>query len=244
MAVAKYALFGGAWLMGVCCAKMVVDAAKRPAPTPPLTVAAKPVPSLTSAMQIADTLDAYVQPRFAMLDNKNFGITRMVLPKHANVVHLRVDTQAEKEQMARINAAKHDYSIQMLHCAPVPGNDAKRVTPALQLLYFEPQPTARDKFGRITFLKWAEKIGLNCKAIESKAVMALPQLRAGKENRTEEGSWHVLMRPVQASKPECLSCHTTAKLGATLGVMVYAVRQTTRRKAADAQTIAAAGHGD
>lgn len=34
------------------------------------------------------------------------------------------------------------------------------------------------------------------------------------------------MRPVRASKQECLSCHTNAKLNATLGVMVYAVRTT------------------
>lgn len=60
---------------------------------------------------------------------------------------------------------------------------------------------------------------------EEKAIAALPQLMAGKQHHTADDAWAILMRPVPASNQERLNCHTNAKLGATLGVMVYAVRK-------------------
>ena len=38
------------------------------------------------------------------------------------------------------------------------------------------------------------------------------------------------MRPVLASKQECLGCHKGARTGDTLGVMVYAVSKEKRSK--------------
>ncbi|HLK57662.1 MAG TPA: hypothetical protein VKU00_13940 [Chthonomonadaceae bacterium] len=73
--------------------------------------------------------------------------------------------------------------------------------------------------------EFAELKQFDLQAEEQKAITALPQLMAGKEYRTEDKSWDILMRPVLASKQACLSCHTNVQPGATLGVIVYAVRK-------------------
>lgn len=51
----------------------------------------------------------------------------------------------------------------------------------------------------------------------------LPTLQRGQEFCKTKGGWTVLFSPVRASGDTCLSCHTSAKRGDTLGVMVYAV---------------------
>ena len=75
----------------------------------------------------------------------------------------------------------------------------------------------------------AKQVGLNRESLEKKAITALPKLMKGQEQQAETKDWHILMRPVLAAKQECLDCHTKAKMGDTLGVMVYAVRKTTRK---------------
>ena len=57
-----------------------------------LTSSAKPTQKLDSALQVAQTLDAYVQPRFEILRDRNFGIVRIVFREHAGLVQLKVDT--------------------------------------------------------------------------------------------------------------------------------------------------------
>ena len=74
-----------------------------------------------------------------------------------------------------------------------------------------------------------KQAGFSGEAVEKKTLAVLPKLMKGQEQQAEAKEWSVLMRPVLAAKQECLNCHTTAKLGDTLGVMVYAVRKTTRK---------------
>lgn len=60
-------------------------------------------------------------------------------------------------------------------------------------------------------------------ALEKAAIVALPRLRRGEKANLTVNSWFVALRPVRAAKESCLSCHTGAKRGDTLGVLVYAV---------------------
>lgn len=213
-------------LVASCAGKIYLDRKMYELPGEVLKSPARPTRKLNSAMQVAEALDAYVQPRFEILRDKNFGALRIVYRKHAGIVQLKVDAPREKELIANVNAAHRDYAISLLHCAPKPEQHVDAVTPTLQLLYFNQEQVASDWDLPSSFetMKAVTKHKLNWEAIEKKSIAALPHLMAGGEYRTGDASWTILMRPVLASKPACLSCHTDAKLGAVLGVMVYAVR--------------------
>lgn len=213
------------FLVASCAGKMSFDAWRYELPGEILSSSAPPTQKLNSAVQVAETLDAYVQPRFEILRDRNFGAFRIVYRKHAGIVQLKVDTPQEKELIANVNAVRRDYVISLLHCAPKPESNATTVTPRLQMLYFNRKQIIRP-FGGSSHsqsVNVAEEHELNFDKLEANAIDALPQLRKGKEYQTKDAKWTILMRPVLASKPECLNCHTDAKTGDTLGVMVYAV---------------------
>lgn len=216
-------------LIGGCVGKMALDKALYELPGEILRSSTAPNQKLASATAVAEALDAYVQPRFEILRDKNFGAIRIVYRKHAGVVQLKVDTDEEKQQIANINATDRDYAISLFHCAPKPNRTY--VSEKLELLYFNQNRLAQD-WDRPLFTAEAQKLvdknRLDFEALEKSAHDALKALQAGKEKRTKQGDWSVLMRPVLAAKPECLSCHKDAKPSATLGVMVYAVRNTKR----------------
>src|SRR4051794_3962769 len=79
-------------LVASCYGKMVVDHRMYELPGEVLKSPVPPTRKLTSAMQVAETLDAYVQPRFEILRDKNFGAMRIVYRKHAGIVQLKVDS--------------------------------------------------------------------------------------------------------------------------------------------------------
>lgn len=213
-------------LVASCYAKVAFDHRMYVLPGEVLKSSATPTRKLTSAMQVAETLDAYVQPRFEILRDKNFGAMRIVFKKHAGVVQLKVESPKERELIANVNATGRDYAICLLHCAPKPESSALKVIPRLELLYFNQQAIATDWDNRVNRTRPddAATYGLDWPKITLSAEHALHQLTIGQEKRTSMAKWDILMRPVLASNQECLSCHKNAKQGDTLGVMVYAVR--------------------
>ena len=156
-----------------------------------------------------------------------FGQFRLVTRKHAGIVQLKVESPKEHQLIANINATKNDYVVNLLHCAAIPPYSTVNIEPKLQMLYFNQEQLAPSTYmgsSQRTQPEVAEKHHFALESIEKKAKTALPTLMKGKEYRTQEADWSVLMRPVVASKQECLSCHNSKKIGDTLGVMVYAVR--------------------
>src|ERR1051326_8697679 len=131
-------------LFAGCCGKMYADWRMYELPGEVLKSSAKPTVELASALRVAQELDDYVQPRFEILRDKNFGAIRIVYKKHAGIVQLKVDTDREKEQIANVNAAKRDYAVCLLHCAPKPGHGNYKVEPNLELLYFNQKQVAAD----------------------------------------------------------------------------------------------------
>lgn len=223
-------------LVASCAGKMTFDNARYHLPGEVLKSSVNPTRQLDTAMKVAETLDAYVQPRFEILRDKNFGISRIVFRKHAGLVQLKVDTPQEQELIANVNAGNREYGISLLHCAPKPDHGIYSVTPRLELFYFNQQRIVSD-FDSYDYYRASNEDVMKAKqlldweSIEKKAIAALPILMKGKEYRAKDASWELLMRPVLAASQECLSCHTNAKLNDTLGVMVYAVRDVTRNAA-------------
>ncbi len=218
-------------LIGSCASKMSYDSWRYNLPGEVLKSPSPPTQALQTPLQVAQTLNSYVQPRFEILRDKNFGALRIVYRKHAGIVQLKVDTAAEQEKIANVNAAHRDYAISLLHCAEVPPYHDFRKEPMLKTLYFNQEMFANAQDDPFDRMREQEKkqTGLDSKAVEKKAIAALPKLRKGQEQYAETKEWGILMRPVLAAKQECLDCHTTAKRGDTLGVMVYAVRKTAQK---------------
>ncbi|MBC7529588.1 MAG: hypothetical protein H7308_18835 [Chthonomonadaceae bacterium] len=215
-------------LVATCTGKMAFDRASYILPGEVLRSSVASTKTLGSPMQVAEALDAYVQPRFEILRDKSFGAFRIVYRKHAGIVQLKVDTEQEKTLIANVNAAKRDYAIYLLHCVKKPMYHNEVVKPSLQLLYFNQEQLASEWASPSVdqSMENSARRGLHWMDIEKKVVSVLPRLMKGKESRTKDASWEILMRPVLALNPECLSCHKGATSGATLGVMVYAVRNT------------------
>jgi len=215
-------------LIGGCTGKMYVDQWMYNLPGPVLASTATPTQVPATAMQVAETLDTYVQPRFEILRDKNFGAFRIVYRRHAGLAQLKVESSREKELIANVNATKRDYAISLLHCADSP-EYSYRDRPSLQLLYFNQQRLVSDSgYEDLQDSTVVDKRGLDLAKIEKQSFAALPTLMKGKEHRVTQSGWDVLLRPVLASKQECLGCHESSRLGDTLGVMVYAVRATPR----------------
>ena len=212
-------------LVASCAGKMYVDDKMYNLPGEILKSPAKATQNLATAGQVAEALDSYVQPRFEILRNKDFGAIRITYRKHAGVVQLKVDTPQEKQIIANVNAANRDYAICLLHCVSKPPLDYWPTNPNLDLLYFNQQQviTNSDYYPPDTI---ATK-QLDFETIEKQAISVIPALMAKSEQRVLTRDWEVLMRPVPARRA-CLSCHAGAKNGDTLGVMVYAVRKTKR----------------
>ena len=234
MSVVKKVVFGclllPVALIASCFGKMELDEVMYKLPGEVLKSSASPTQKLETAMQVAEQLDAYVQPRFEILRDKNFGAFRITYHEHAGIVQLKVDTEKEKQQIANVNAANHDYAINLLHCGVVPNGRSYVDSPRLELLYFNDKAVVTASNYPGSSRDVTEKNHYKTDAFLDKALQVMPQLRAGKEYRSSNAEWETLMRPVLASKQECLSCHKSSKLGDTLGVMVYAVRRAKRNE--------------
>ena len=225
-------------LVASCFAKVSYDAHEYDLPGPTLISTARATQDLDTPWKVAEALDGYVQPRFEILRDRDFGALRIVFRKHAGVNQLKVNTDREKAIIANVNAAGRDYAVGLLHCAPTPRYETATaqttVTPKLGLLYINQEKVGSnwDRYYNTSQIKVAaESHRLDYEALTAESVKAVPGLLAGREHRSRVGSWEALMRPVLASKEECLDCHKTAKIGSTLGAMVYAVRMEKRQTA-------------
>lgn len=205
-----------------------------------LALPGQPAPSVSSpALKIAYLLDSIAQSRFQDTSMEVFGRSRMMVsPSYPKGQHNTRDSFAprnddEDQTLRTADALSRDYIVDFFHCAPVPpvplpfhqSASAALVSPELPseaplysttrlFVHIRPLPSALPM---LTSLH---------SRLRSEAVAALPKLRAGKEVKITSADWTVLLRPVLAAQSSCLSCHTTAKKGDTLGVMVYAVRST------------------
>ena len=176
---------------------------------------------------VANALDQYVQPRFNILRDKNFGMLRIVYRKHAGVAQLKVDSLQEQEIIANVNATKRQYAIGILHFS---GNPKVKINPnsaKLQLYYMNKARLITDvNYGSQGVSRdIANRNGIDLETLQEKAIAAMPDLMKGREKRLADGKWEVLLRPVLASRSDCLSCHTLAKQNSLLGVMFYAVQR-------------------
>ena len=186
------------------------------------TASATPA-SPQTPQQVADTLDSIIQPRFQRNAGR-FGVDRVLLAGHDTTYGLAAENRGERRKFHQVNAAHRPYMIAFLHCAHKPGQyvhsqergDGEAV-PYVEMLAAE--TATEDGVGNL----W----GWGDTHLDDVVTPELTALRQGTGVDKDYGNWCVVMRPVRALYPACLSCHAGAKPGDTLGVMVYAVDKNT-----------------
>ncbi len=192
----------------------------------------------SSPASVANALDKIIQPRFHK-DSGKFGITRMGLPGHTNALGLREEVAKDKSLLKAVKHSGHAYAIGFFRCAHKPGThfvqakDSEGVPP-------KPEPRLLNRYwtvgitkSRKYFSNGEDGVAENEAAqweknyqpsVEKACIKALPTLKQGKNVDTHYKNWFIAMRPIRATEEKCLSCHEGAKLGDTLGVLVYSVR--------------------
>ena len=218
------------------------DAAKTPAPT-----IAAPHPAKTAA-EVADRLDALLQPRFLERDEV-FGMDRIYLPLQAHQYHYRDANGAMRRQLlydlsgrgenekfliAEANAPKKDYMVGFLHGVNTLGKlgekkndqDFLRSRAAARnrlevLVAHEQSVTTGYLEGHNKLSAWAKD---TLPALEKALTASDVKAQNGQKTTDTVGAWVLTLRPVKA-QDSCLSCHGKAKKGDTLGVMAYVVKK-------------------
>ncbi len=223
------------------------------------TLPSAPVtPDAATPRQIADSLDAIMQPRFQDDRAGVFGTGRLVptVRGHIAVNYFQPNTDLEKKLWSQAMGTHRPFLVSFLHCAHVPGkfkdapasitypSQTVRVPTALPNSAAVPWMVARPSMDRLidqTFTPGPDWTNPNVRArvaaanqarqeiLQQVATDALPALRHGQSQEKMMGDWLVVMRPVRASKDSCLTCHVGAKRGDTLGAMVYAVSNTVNK---------------
>ena len=218
------------------------DAAK----TPALTIS-PPRPAKTAA-EVADRLDALLQPRFQE-QAEDFGLDRIYIPLNAHqytsrdaeghkfrqpLYSLIGRSAEEKRLLAEADAPQKEYVVAFLHCDSALGkpgdknpNRPRLRASASPLFYFETL-VVHDEKGEASLLEDRNKVALwfknNMPEAEKSLSDSAAKARRGEKTSDAVGAYFVALRPVKAQK-SCLQCHGKAKTGDTLGVMAYAVKK-------------------
>ncbi|MCX6367020.1 MAG: hypothetical protein NTX57_09970 [Armatimonadetes bacterium] len=187
-------------------------------------------------------LDIMFQKRFQKLVETQFGTGRMV-PVEKGMIHPRPltwpqefqpETTEEKRVTERFFAKGIVWRVGILHLRPVPRRPvgSPRLTLGTVELLIESRlsllPTRGDtsESSMKKYLEMLEKARNEEKVLMHQGSLArMEAATLGKPSDWQAGEWQLALRPVLAEKAECLSCHTDAKKGETLGALVYMIRQ-------------------
>ena len=201
-------------------------------------------PAMQSQRQVADDLDKIVQPRFQDASAGKFGMSRLVPAVNGHQAvgfqgYFRTENPTEAALLARADAANRPYVLAFLHCAHVPGKpDAETPSPTFTLSspVLPRLITITVRGGTLKSRHYGFSDGMTIRyvretepALQSAALRVLPSVMKGRNAQATSDHWTLFLRPVRALHSSCLTCHTTAKYGDTLGVMVYAVGDTVRK---------------
>ena len=178
-------------------------------------------PSARTPLQVALLLDSMVQPRFRR-NAGQFSVDRVIVGGHDDVYDLAAHSGTERRALRRVEESRRPFVIAFLHCRHKPGANVGSTKPQEAGQSFSPYLSSlaagtKTETGADQLREWADT------KLEKAVLPSAPQLRQGKMGQADFGNWLVVMRPVVASRVSCLGCHTGARRGDTLGVMVYAV---------------------
>ncbi len=199
-------------------------------------------------------LDAYFLPPFQETLTGEFGMGRLRPKSRGHTksrdsfpVALQrmdsgriVDPNGPAQRLAKeAKSLRVELRVAMLHLRTLPDSYSSSGLVPLkgslaQILVESPEPrlvvdkdsTPQERSRlMIPFSKHLEKARRDEEALLNDAILfKLNEARSGKEVTFTEKSWKFVLRPIRAESATCLSCHTDAKKGETLGALVYMLR--------------------
>jgi hypothetical protein len=177
-------------------------------------------------------LHAVIGPRFQTVNNRDFGMSRIV-PKvkgHGHMGSLAPENETENRLLQQVEASPYEFRAGFIHT----GYQVNRINgqPIVEtnLPRYEPiylmspnnqttRPTAkevletREKF---------EAINEQAKAMQETLIKTKATFETGHDvNFKSPDGWDVSVRPISAQRDTCVSCHTGIKKGKVMGAMVY-----------------------
>ena len=209
--------------------------------------------------QVTSLLDRVIQPRFLKVDG-NFGLSRLARLEGHGKVHLYPGSEEDRRLLNEAREMRHAYDVRFMSI-PHPSGTLPKGAPtihratvraAVHLTGIEsifgqygeqvgetlpPLPGDSEK-AKQRAAERMERERARTDRLTQLGEAALPALRQGKQVESFEKGWHVSFRPVRASEQTCVSCHAGSKLGDTLGVMVYAVREAQERASREVPRVA------
>ncbi|MCX6378909.1 MAG: hypothetical protein NT023_05430 [Armatimonadetes bacterium] len=221
-------------LLIACTATVLLNSAATNSMSQQTAKRVQPAVPARSLAQYVEDYDKFAQERFQMDDTKVFGTIRMV------VIPPKLDNLSRKYDTPMILM---DSVIGFYHTQPKPNGSPSITTKrgistthiffehALKQTPFHPSLEYLDNgAGMIPspisltppkdFAKWKRE---NDKAVSDACAKALAQCKAGKSVNVNIAKHQILFRPVMAKSKTCISCHTTNKVGDTLGVLFYVI---------------------
>jgi hypothetical protein len=121
-----------------------------------------------------------------------------------------------------------ELRIGMLHLRPRPDSYQKSgfalfSGPVAQVLFESPERLSPDTNINRYLLEQIQRDEEN--RLNDAILFKLNEARSGKNVTFSEKGWKFVLRPIRAESATCLSCHTDAKKGETLGALIYMIRQ-------------------
>jgi hypothetical protein len=178
------------------------------------TVYARSAVKDRAAREVANLVDRVVQDRFRRPLDKTFGISRIARPEDARMIHSRSNLPADAPILAKAEASGRAWRVFYFATRSLKDDNLKALDfphgPGLIPVASSERPAQR--VFSTAFLEGATGI---LKEHE-------PTLNAGRSLEASAEDWRLYARPVLAEK-SCVSCHTAATEGQTLGVVAYAV---------------------
>jgi hypothetical protein len=170
-----------------------------------LAVALLTVPRPTPDPPEIARLDDCIQLRF--LNRTSFGMNRILPQRHHGVQSFRPENPTEQAIIDQLCANRYQVALFLV------GRGVLDPFPQLSRNTLQGPAYITEVSGdlppRDTLLA------------EGRAA-----LQKTEPYNLRRGEWTVSLRPLRASNAGCIQCHTSAKIGDTLGVAVYAYKQT------------------
>lgn len=209
----------------------------------------QPTIPVRSLAQYVEDYDKFAQERFQSDDTKVFGISRMVvIPPKLDSLSRKYDTpmilmdcvfgfyhiqskshlNASKVTQGRSSDAVHrkvNLTVGSPHLAFARTSSEVAFRPSLEYLNLGDRPVIGvsapiSLSPPKDYVKWKRE---NDKAVSDACAKALAQCKTGKSVNVKIAKHQILFRPVMAKSKACISCHTTNKVGDTLGVLFYVI---------------------
>ena len=182
-------------------------------------------PNTKDARAIVEKMSPFVMEQFKSIMTNKFGVSRLprVGPHIAWMAPEAFQTEAGRKE---IQKAVQAWSGAIY----VIGNKTGRFTPGTAEMRFGGIISFSPR-GKLSNAKWMKQNRDEMESLSQiKELERLTKPHYAKLDEFAVGDRHFFFKPVTASSASCLDCHKSAKMGDTLGLVLYSVEKRSASK--------------